>query len=78
MTTLCLQLDGSYKTQIIFIYSENNSHYKLLQCALEACESVSRSGDQLSVEVVSIAWSSTPVTQVHMLNVNTNSKSDQL
>ena len=25
MTTLCLQLDGSYKTPIIFFYSENNS-----------------------------------------------------
>ena len=25
MTTLCLQLDGNYKTPIIFFYSENNS-----------------------------------------------------
>ena len=25
MTTLCLQLDTSYKTPIIFFYSENNS-----------------------------------------------------
>ena len=25
MTTLCLQLDGSYETPVLFFYSENNS-----------------------------------------------------
>ena len=27
MTTLCLQLDGSYKTPILFFYSENSSDF---------------------------------------------------
>ena len=27
VTNLCLQLDGSYKTPIIFFYSENNSDF---------------------------------------------------
>ena len=27
VTTLCLQLDGSYKTPILFLYSENNSDF---------------------------------------------------
>ena len=27
MNTLCLQLDGSYKTQILLFYSENNSDF---------------------------------------------------